>query len=120
MSSTYMVLIPTDETAWDAAPIAQHERVFAQHEKFQAALAERGMRVVATSALEHSREGRVIRSVDGTVTVTDGPYAESAEQLSGFYLVEADDYDVLCDVVAVLASVETRLEIRPTAGGGPS
>ena len=48
---------------------------------------------------------------DGVV-VTDGPYAETVEQLTGFYIVDTDDLDLL-QVVGVLAGAEA-IEVRPT------
>ena len=48
--------------------------------------------------------------------MTDGPYAEAAEQLTGFYLVETDDPDDLLEVCKVLAEGESLIEVRPYAG----
>ena len=48
----------------------------------------------------------------GSVTITDGPYAETAEQLTGFYTVESDDLDDLLEVVGFLAGAEGALEVR--------
>ena len=44
--------------------------------------------------------------------MTDGPYAETVEQLSGFYLVETDDLDDLVEVTKILADAEGGIEIR--------
>jgi hypothetical protein len=46
------------------------------------------------------------------VTVTDGPFAETAEQLGGFYVVDTDDLDDLADVVGLISFGEP-VEIRP-------
>ena len=50
--------------------------------------------------------------------VTDGPYAETVEQLTGFYTVETDDLDDLLQVVAVLAGAEGAIEVRATVDHG--
>ncbi len=44
--------------------------------------------------------------------MTDGPYAESVEQLSGFYLVQTDDLDDLVEVTKILADSDGGIEIR--------
>jgi hypothetical protein len=55
------------------------------------------------------------------VTVTDGPYAETVEQLTGFYVVRSDDLDDLLDVCRILAdgdgAVEVRACVPPQQGG---
>ena len=53
------------------------------------------------------------RGPNGTALVTDGPYAESAEQAGGFYLVESDDLDDLLAIVGELTRDEPVVEVRP-------
>ena len=51
---------------------------------------------------------------DGEVTTTDGPFAETKEQLGGFYIVEADDLDTACKIAADIPGAHTgRVEVRP-------
>ena len=57
---------------------------------------------------------------DGTQTITDGPYAETVEQLTGFYIVESDDLDDLLEICKVLGEDEGVIEVRPTASPGGS
>ena len=99
----YAVLLPGDEAGWDSATSEQRSAVYARHEEFVKQLADRGHTVAGGAELTHSRETKVVRSGGGAVTVTDGPYAETVEQLSGFYLVDSDDLEDLLEVVAVLA-----------------
>ena len=54
----------------------------------------------------------------GNLAVTDGPYAEAAEQLTGFYVIESDDLDDLLKCVGRLTADEGRVEVRAYAGGG--
>ena len=58
-------------------------------------------------------------SESGEHSVTQGPYAESAEQLTGFYVVETSDLDDLVEVCKVLGKGEGAIEIRECRGGGP-
>ena len=47
--------------------------------------------------------------------VTEGPFTETVEQLSGFFLVTCDDYDALVQAAEVLVRVHPVVEIRPVA-----
>ena len=114
----YVVLLPGDESQWENTPQADRERMYAIHREFAQALEERGHKVTGGTELAHSREAKVLRTdPDGSHTVTDGPYAESVEQLTGFYLVESDDLADLVDVCKILGRGEGAIESRAAAGG---
>ncbi len=101
--TTYVVLLPGVEDAWQRASAEERAAVYAKHEEFARVLAERGHRVTGGAELEQSRDAKqVTRDAAGRVVVTDGPYAETTEQLTGFYLVESDDLDDLLQVSAIL------------------
>lgn len=115
----YAVLLSGDEAAWEAATEEERREVFARHEQFTALLAQRGHQVVGGAELTHSRTARTVRRADdGGVRVTEGPYAEVVEQLSGFYLVRSDDLDDLLEVTAVLAAPGEGIEVRETVDHG--
>jgi hypothetical protein len=114
----YVVLLPGDESTWESASQAQKEATYATHSEFAQALEARGHKVPGGSELAHSRETKVLRTdADGNQTVTDGPYAETVEQLTGFYIVESDDLDDLVEVCRILGRGEGAIEIRAAAGG---
>ncbi|GAA5142884.1 YciI family protein [Nocardioides marinquilinus] len=117
MSTTYAVLLPADESAWEAASADDRAATYARHHAFMAALAERGHRLTGGAELTHSRETRQVRRVDGDLVVTDGPYAETAEQLTGFYLVESDDPDDLVACCGLLADGDGAVEVRAAVPG---
>ena len=120
MSTTYLILLPGNEASWESATLEHRAAMYAEHERFSRTLEERGHKVVGGAELTHSREARVVRGgADGPV-VSDGPYAEVAEQLTGFYLVESDDLDDLAQVCGILATAGDAVEIRATAGSGSS
>ena len=110
--TTYAILLPGDESTWEAATPEERAAVYATHERFSSALEERGHRIVGGAELAHSREARVVRGGDGGPVMSDGPYAETVEQLSGFYLVESEDLDDLAGVCAILVAPGEGLEIR--------
>jgi hypothetical protein len=120
--TTYVVTIPGDETEWDARTDDERRAVDAAHSDFSTALRERGHAVVASHELTHSRDAKVARLVGDDVRLTDGPYAETVEQIGGLYLVETSDLDDLMKLVAELARTERAVEVRPTVGGdaGPA
>jgi hypothetical protein len=116
--TTYAVLLPGDEAHWEAASEEERAAAYARHGEFARLLEERGHRITGGAELTHSRTARTVRR-DGTgTTVTDGPYAETVEQLTGFYLVDTDDLDDLLEVVRVLAGAEGAIEVRATVDSG--
>lgn len=92
---------------WDAADDAMRQRVVADFEAFDAAVAERGS-VVGGEALARPAEARTLRAG----TVTDGPYAETVEQVGGFYVIDVESIDVALELAALLPRDYT-VEVRP-------
>jgi hypothetical protein len=116
--TSYVVLLPGDEAAWEATPEAQKQEMYAVHARFAQLLAQRGHEVTGGAELAPSGEARVVRtSADGEQRVTQGPYAETAEQLTGFYVVESEDLEDLIDVCKVLGRGEQAIEIRACRPG---
>jgi hypothetical protein len=108
----YAVLIPGDETRWAAATDAEKRAMYDRHNAFAAMLAERGHKITGGAELTHSSTSRLVRLDGDKAAVTDGPYAETTEQLTGFYTVQSDDLDDLVECVAFLAGAEGQLEVR--------
>jgi hypothetical protein len=117
----YVVLLPGDESEWESLPQAEKDAVYALHGEFAKALEERGHKVTGGAELAHSGEATVLRTDSaGKQTITEGPYAETVEQLTGFYVVESDDFDDLLEVCRILGRGEGAIEIRAAAGGSSS
>ena len=111
--SRYIVLIPDNEETWESSSEEAKQQMYALHAKFSQLLEERGHKMTGGAELAHSRTAKTLRrAADGTTAVTDGPYAEAAEQLTGFYLVETDDPEGLLEVCKVLAEGESLIEVR--------
>ena len=110
--TSYVVLLPGDEAVWAAATEEERQAVYARHSKFAEALAARGHKVTGGAELADSKEARVVRKAADGLAITQGPYAETVEQLTGFYLVESDDLDDLLDCTGILADVESGIEVR--------
>ena len=107
----YLILLPGDESRWQSATEAQRAAMYDRHRRFMALLAERGHTLIGGAELTHSSQARVVRGDLDAVTVSEGPYAETVEQRTGFYGVESDDLDDLLKVCGLLAG-EHGLEVR--------
>jgi hypothetical protein len=114
----YVVLIPGNEDTWESTSQEDKERVYHAHTEFAKLLADRGHRFVEGAELAHSRDARIVSGSVDDVTVTDGPFAEAAEQLTGFYVIDTEDLDDLLGCVGRLCSDEGRIEVRAYAGSG--
>lgn len=113
--TAYVVMFPADnEPEWEAGTEADHQVTFDIDLEFRRLLEARGGAVTGGAGLAHSSTGRIIRrGPTATPVVTQGPFAESVEQLSGFYLVTCDEYDALVDAAEVLTRAHPVVEIRP-------
>ena len=111
----YVVMFPADnEDERTAATPADRQATFDVDFEFGRLLEARGGAVTGGAGLTHSSEARTIRrGPRSDVLVTDGPYAESVEQLSGFFLVTCDEYDVLVEAARILTRAHPVVEIRP-------
>jgi hypothetical protein len=81
----YLLLITGDEAAYQALSEDEGKAMYAGHEAFMDAMDKAGVRLVASAEMEPPETARTIH---GDGTVTDGPYAETKEQVGGFYLIE--------------------------------
>ena len=109
----YLLLLWGDEAAEQAMSEAERVAMIEAHRAFSAGLRERG-RAVSGDAIQPSATAVVVRP-DGSVS--DGPFAETKEQLGGYYVVEcADRADAIDIARAVPASPGLRVEVRELAG----
>lgn len=108
----YFILLASEgETPWDELPPEAQEAEMAKHHAFDEACAARdGVEIVGGEALGDGSTATTLRTRDGDVTVTDGPYAEAAEQIGGYYVMEAPDLDTVIDLCKILPY---DMDIRP-------
>lgn len=117
--TTYAVLLTGSESAWTRMSEEQQAEVFERHEKFAALLEARGHRLTGGQELTASTTTKTLTgSEDGKVSITDGPYAESVEQLGAFYVVESDDVEDLLEICRVLVDPHGAVEVRATVDHG--
>src|SRR5919201_3185679 len=109
----YMLLIYNDEQAWAELPDEERraivEEYFALTDELRAAGA-----YVAGAPLKPTATASTIRLRDGQHIVTDGPFAETKEQLGGYFLIEVDSDDEAREWAAkVPAARYGSIEVRP-------
>src|SRR4029077_2913372 len=112
----YLLLIYDKESEWGTLTEAQQSAMMKEYQDFTKSINESG-HWRASSQLHPVSKATTVRIRDGKKMVTDGPFAETKEQLGGFYLVEAKDLD---EAVALAARVPSArfgsIEVRPLVG----
>jgi hypothetical protein len=109
----YLLLIYSDETHWQRISDAERQSVMAEYNAFTQSLKDSG-HYKAGQALQPTATARTVRTRDGQVLSTDGPFAETKEQLGGFYWVDAKDADEAAALAARIPSARVGcIEVRP-------
>src|SRR5947209_9651501 len=105
----------SDDYAVDfSTPDAQQR--MAQVAAFNDELQRSGAWVFA-AGLHPASSATVVRASSGQVSMTDGPYAETKEQMGGFWVIEAADLDVALELAArAAAASDGPIEVRPMQG----
>lgn len=107
----YVLLVAYDPRLWEDATEDQRDAWYADHRAFDEHVRAHG-RCLATAPLAGADTATTLRHVDGRLQVTDGPFAETAEVLAGYYDVELPDLDTAIAAGALLPS-PFAIEIRP-------
>ena len=109
----YIVLIYGSEKGWSSMSKAGVEQMYAEYRKYSEDLARAGV-IRGGSELKPTSTATTVRVRGGKRQVTDGPFAETKEQLGGFYLAEADNLD---EAIAIAAKIPAArfgtIEVRP-------
>jgi hypothetical protein len=108
-----MLLIYGEEAGWDSLSDEDRGRWMQDYQSYTAELRSAGA-MVAGDALQPTSNATTVRVRDGEQLVTDGPFAETKEQLGGYYLIEAGSLDEATEWAAKLpGSRHGSVEIRP-------
>src|ERR687896_1824967 len=109
----YLCLIYEDEKAWLELPKQQSDAIMGEYFAFTEDIRKRGQ-YVAGEALHPTQTAATVRVRNGKTSTTDGPFAETKEQLGGFYLVEAKDLNDAIQVAQRIPSARFgSVEVRP-------
>jgi hypothetical protein len=114
----YLLLIHHEERAWAGLPEAERQRIYAEYGTFMQNMKASGQHLDGFE-LQPSSTATTVRIRDGKRLVTDGPFAETREQLGGYFLVEAADLDAAIDIASRIPSAAMgTIEIRPVVAPG--
>ena len=112
----YLCLVYHDEATIDALPEAEYAAIVDDVLAYREELRQSGY-YIASSPLQPVAMATTVRVRNGTVSITDGPFAETKEQLGGFYLIEAPDIEAAVEWASrVSEAIDEPIEVRPLAG----
>ena len=110
----YMLMCCFDEKAWTKLPNEDRESIMREYGELMQSLAKRG-HLRGSGKLHSSSSATTVRMKNGKPILTDGPFAETREQLGGYHLVECHDLD---EALAIATRIPTlpaggAIEVRP-------
>ena len=109
----YLLLICDDEKAWGSRQESERQQIYAEYRQLREQLQKTGQ-FLGGSQLQPTTSATSVRVRDGKRLVTDGPFAETREQLGGYFLVDAKDLDEAIALAARIPSARTgTIEVRP-------
>jgi hypothetical protein len=115
----YLLLIYGNEAAWAAMPKDEMGAMYGEYFAFTNAIRNEGS-YIGGNPLQPTTTATTVRVRDGKRSTTDGPFAETKEQLGGYYLVEAKDLDEATALAARIPGAKVgSIEVRPIQPMGP-
>jgi hypothetical protein len=109
----YLCLIYDEESKWDKMTQDEAGKMMAEYGAFTGDIQKSG-HMVGANRLQPSSTATTVRNRGGKISTTDGPYAETKEQLAGYYLIEAKDLNDAVQVAARIPSAKLgAIEVRP-------
>lgn len=109
----YLLLIYDAEANWDTIGEVEQQKMMGEYRQLSEDLQTSG-KYKSGNQLQPVASAATIRIRNGKKTITDGPFAETKEQLGGYYLVEAKDRDEALAIAARIPSVRIGcVEVRP-------
>ena len=108
----YLALIYTEERT-EPPSDGEGRQMMAEYGEYTEMIKDRGA-LLGGEALEPSTAATTVRVRDGKVSTTDGPFAETKEQLGGYYLLDCKDLDEAIDLASKIPGARWgAIEIRP-------
>jgi hypothetical protein len=109
----YLLMIYRNEAELGAMTPADRQKMTAEYGAFTQSIIQSG-NFKAGDGLQPTSTATTVRVRDGKTLTTDGPFAETREQLGGYYLVEAKDLDAALAMAARIPGAKTgSIEVRP-------
>jgi hypothetical protein len=109
----YVLAIYGSEQGWAEATEADTAAMIAAYDSFTKDIVDRGL-FQSGEALQPTSTATTVRVRDGKTLTTDGPFAETKEQLGGYYVVDCKDLDEAIEVAAKIPGAsQGSIEVRP-------
>jgi hypothetical protein len=109
----YILLICADESAVQALSPAEGEAMTGEYMKFGEEMTKRGV-VQGGERLHPTTDATTVQVRNGEVLTSDGPFAETKEQIGGYYVVDAKDLDEAIEIAAKIPGARLgTIEVRP-------
>jgi hypothetical protein len=109
----YLLMICSQEDGAGPAAGEDENVVLEEYGKFMAEMGERGV-LLGGERLQSVTDATTVRVRDGEVLTTDGPFAETKEQIGGYFLVDCKDLDEAIEVAAKIPTARSgSIEVRP-------
>jgi hypothetical protein len=109
----YLLMIYRNEAELGGMTAADRKKLTAEYGVFTQSIIQSG-HFKAGDGLQPTSTATTVRVRDGKTLTTDGPFAETREQLGGYYLVEAKDLNAALDIAARIPGAKTgSIEVRP-------
>jgi hypothetical protein len=109
----YLMLIYEAEASWEKMSPADQGKMYEEYGKFSNGVKASG-KFMAGHQLKPVATATTVRVRDGKRMTTDGPFAETKEQLGGFYMIDAKDLDEAIAIAAKIPSAKVgSIEVRP-------
>ena len=112
----YLLLCCFDEKRWEALPDGQRDAIMRDYGALLKSLDETGQHV-ASARLQPAGAATTVRARGGRPAATDGPFAETKEQLGGYHLIECRDLDEAISIAKRIPTIPFggAVEVRPLA-----
>lgn len=110
----YLLMCCFDEKRWDEIPASQRDAIMQEYGEFVQSMTKSG-RYLAGAKLRGISTATTVRGKNGKPVVTDGPFAETKEQLGGYHLVECRDLDEAISIARQIPTLRVggTIEVRP-------
>lgn len=110
----YMLLIYGSEAAEAALPQSQRDAEMKEYFGLGEVAKQHGVEITGGEALHPIKTAKTVRVRNGKVESTDGPFAETKEQLGGYYTIKADSLDKALEIAARIPGARHgSVEVRP-------
>jgi hypothetical protein len=109
----YMLLIYHEELAWNRHSEAERQQIYGEYRQLIQEL-QSSRQYLGGDQLQPTTTASTVRVRDGKQIVTDGPFAETREQVGGFFIIDAKDLDEATNIAGRIPSARMgAVEVRP-------